>query len=171
MSTENEIPTDTPFAIEFSKLTDDEVHAFTRHVRVKAVGDVLTSCQGKAPSETGDRIFLTNMLNGLDSQANASKRLVADKNAADSSSAMISAVLDGINKLTAFTSTDPNLKDINPAPERAMLGNEFQTPAIVPGELDVVTPQLDYSSFMISQGKDPDSLGSQANAPVEEDEF
>lgn len=147
-----------PAVLDLPNMSDDQVLAFTRGVRVVVVNDLMKG--GAVSGENSDRILLTNMLNGLDSQANASRRLLADKNTADASSATIAALLMAVDKNTIFSRPDPTATVITEAD--ITLPASMATPDMVPGEMDVVTQQLDYSTFMINNGQDPDSLGSKA---------
>lgn len=145
-------------AIVLPNLTPDQALALAQGVRVVVINDLMKG--GTVSGENSDRILLTNMLNGITSQANAAKRLEADKNTADASSATIAALLAAVDKNTIFSRADPTATVITEAD--ITLPASMPTPEMVPGEMDVVTPQLDYATFMTNNGRDPDSLGSKA---------
>lgn len=139
-------------------MSDDEVLAFTRGVRVTVVTELMKPASPGAPlipQETGDRILLTNMLNGLDSQAMNSKKIAADQKNNDNMSAVVAVLLRDINKNTIFQGDAGEIVDVQ---TRVVPGTIPDMPAL-PGEMDVAPPQLDYASFVRSQGKDVDQLG------------
>lgn len=141
-------------------LSDDEVLAFTRGVRVKVVNVLMTPASPGAPAipqDTGERIFLTNMLNGLDSQAMGSKKLAADERNADNTAAVVAELLRTMNKNTAFQGT-PAPGQIIDVDAHVVPHSIGDMPAL-PGEMDVAPPQLDYASFVRSQGRDVDQIG------------
>lgn len=154
-------------------MTDDEVLYYTRGVRVKMVTSLMTPASPGAPigpQETGDRIFLTNMLNGLDSQAINLKKVAAEQKNADNTAAVVAELLRGINKNTAFTPLG-NQSDIIDVSMRVVPPSILDMPSL-PGEMDVTPPQLDYATFVRSQGKDIDQIGKNAVHPeavVEDD--
>lgn len=155
--------TDVTPAIVLPNLTPDQALAMAQGVRVLVINDLMKG--GAVSGENSDRILLTNMLNGMTSQASAAKRLEADKNNADASAATIAALLSAVDKTTIFSRPGDNAQVITDAD--ITISNNVPTPDMVPGELDVVTAPMDYSTFMINNGRDPDSLGSKAI--VEED--
>lgn len=147
-----------PTGLELSTLTDDEVIAFTRGVRVRVVNDLFKA--GAVSGDNSDRNLLANMLNGLDSQAISSKRIVAEQKTTDTSAVVIAALLANLDKTKIFTASaaDQNIIDV----ESRVIPNTIPNPIMLPGEMDVDSPQMDYLSFVKSQGKDADSLGRNA---------
>lgn len=148
--------------IELSALSDDEVLAFTRGVRVKVVQQLFTA--EAISGDTSDRNLLVNMLNGLDSQAISSKRIVAEKDIADMTSASIATLISQIDKKTIFSGNGNNNGEITDVEFRACLPADLPNPETVPGEMAVVTGQMDYVTFMRNNGKDADALGASAVA-------
>lgn len=146
--------------IPLSSMGDDEVLAFTRSVRVKVVEQLFTG--GGVSGENSDRNLLVNMLNGLDSQAINSKRIIAEKDVADTSASVIAALISQIDKKSIFTGAPGG--EVTDVEFRACIPNDIPNPATVPGEMDVVTGQMDYATFMRNNGKDADALGASAVA-------
>jgi hypothetical protein len=148
------------------QMSDDEVLNFTRGIRVTVVKDLMVS--NKAPTETGDRILLTSMLKDLDMQALSSKKISSDEKKADSTAAVVAELLRSINKNTAFASLDEG--NIIDSTARVVPASILDMPAL-PGEMDVAPPQLDYNSFVRSQGRDVDQLGKDVVHPESEDDM
>lgn len=153
------------------QMNDDEVLAYTRGIRVKVVQEVMAS--GKAPTETGDRILLSDMLKGLESQALASKKIASDEKKADNTAAVVAEILRKIDKNTAFSSLAGNGQVIE---GEIVDASSFVVPASIPdmpalpGEMDVAPPQMDYNTFVRSQGRDVDQLGKDARHPESEED-
>lgn len=169
---QDQIPAQTGAAPQLSNMSDDEVLAYTRGVRIKVVQELMTPASPGAPGipqETGDRMFLTNMLNGLDSQAVNSKKIASEQRNADNTAAVVAELLRNLNRNTAFTpvgGSDPNTIDVD---ARVLPPSMPDVPAL-PGEMDVAPPQLDYASFVRSQGKDIDQLGKDVVHPESQED-
>lgn len=153
-------------------LSDDEVLAFTRGVRVTVASKLMATMvtQGGIGGDNSDRILLTNMLNGLDSQAINNKKIAADQKNSDNMAATVAELLRTVNRQTAFTiPTNGSVTDVNVS-ECVVPSDIADIPAL-PGEMDVAPPQLDYASFVRSQGKDVDQIGKDVkHAEAEEDD-
>lgn len=148
-------------------LSDDDVLAFTRGIRVKVVNSLMTG--GAVSGENSDRILLTNMLAGLDSQAMGSKRLQQDQKNSDNAAVIVAELLRNIDKNKAFQLTpgaDGSIIDV----EARVVPHSIPDMPAVPGEMDVNPPQLDYASFVRSQGKDADQLGKDFKHEEAEDD-
>ncbi|BAW19025.1 hypothetical protein [Ralstonia phage RP12] len=137
-------------------MSDDDVLAFTRGVRVKVVKQLVTEVG--CSSDNSDRNLLVNMLNGLDNQAINSKKIAADQKNNDNMAAVVAEMLRTVNKQTAFTiPTNGEVIDVDVSTR--VVGHEVADIPALPGEMDVSPPQLDYATFVRSQGKDIDQLG------------
>ncbi len=148
-----------------ANMSDDEVLQFTRGIRVKVVNQLMTN--GAVSDENSDRILLTNMLSGLDSQAINSKRLAAEQKNNDNMAGVVAELLRGINRNAPFKlNPNSNIVDV----EARVVPNTIGDVPALPGEMDVAPPQLDYASFVRSQGKDVDQLGKDAKHPESQDE-
>jgi hypothetical protein len=144
-------------ALPLSTLSDDDTLALTRGIRVNVIHELMP--QGKLPGDNSDRITLNNMLEGLDRQAMGSKRLLADQKSADNTAILMSELLRGLNKSTAFQGIHlPGHNNTIDVEARVVPASVPNMPAL-PGEMDVAAPQLDYASFVRSQGKDADQIG------------
>lgn len=152
---------------DISSMTDDEVLAYTRGVRVKVVQSLVKT--GEVSPDNSDRILLTNMLNGLDSQALNSKKISADQKNADNTAAVVAELLRTINKNTAFTPLGGNSDNIIDVSARVVPNSIPDIPAL-PGEMDVAPAQMDYATFVRSQGRDIDELGKNHNHPEAADD-
>lgn len=152
-------------------MNDDDVLAYTRGIRVKIVQKITTNVEsGGMPVDNGQANLLTNMLNGLDSQAMGNKRLAQEQRNNDNTAAVVAELLRSIDKNKAFQLTpdqDPNIVDV----EAKVVPLDAMPVAALPGEMDVAPPQLDYASFVRGQGRDVDSIGkNQKHAEADEDE-
>lgn len=147
--------TGNPLIDQLPDMDDDQVLRFTRGVRIRAVNEMIANPQ--LSQETSDRIFLKDMLSGLDSQAISKKRLLQDQKNNDNMAAVVAELLRTVDKNTAFRAPlgTENVIDI---PMREVPRDIPDIPAL-PGEMDVCPPQLDYASFVKSQGRDVDELG------------
>jgi hypothetical protein len=156
---------------ELPPLNDDDVLQFTRGIRVKVIRQITDSVETKGMGADGsEKNLLVNMLNGLDSQALGNKRLQQDQKNNDNSAAIVAELLRAVNKNTAFTvslNEDSEVIDVSARVVPPTIGD---IPAL-PGEMDVAPPQLDYASFVRSQGKDIDQLGKNVkHEEAEEDD-
>lgn len=150
------------------QMSDDEVLAYTRGVRIQVVQEVMAS--GKAPSETGDRILLSDMLKGLESQALASKKIASDEKQNSNTAAVVAELLRSIDKNTAFTSLGGGKGgEIIDVTAQVVPSYIPDMPAL-PGEMDVAPPQMDYNTFVRSQGKDVDQIGKDVKHQEAEDD-
>lgn len=151
------------------QMSDDEVLAYTRGIRIKVVQDVMAD--GKAPTETGDRILLSDMLKGLESGALASKKIASDEKQNSNTAAVVAELLRNIDKNTAFTA--PNGATYNgeivDVTARMVPLSIPDIPAL-PGEMDVAPPQMDYNTFVRLQGKDVDQIGKDVKHQEAEDD-
>ena len=135
-------------------MSDDETLTFTRGVRIKVVQSLFSA--GAVSGENSDRILLTNMLNGLDTQAVNSKKIQADAKAGDNAAVIVAELLRTIDKRTLFQGAQgAPVVDV----ESRMLPNNIPETVMLPGEMSVAPPQMDYNSFVQSQGKDVDQIG------------
>lgn len=146
-------------------MSDDDVLAFTRGIRVKVVNSLMTG--GAVSGENSDRILLTNMLAGLDSQAMNSKRLAQDQKNSDNAAVIVAELLRNIDKNSAFQ-VIPQAGQIIDVEARVVPPSIADMPAL-PGEMDVNPPQLDYASFVRAQGKDVDQIGRDVKHQEAED--
>lgn len=140
-------------------MSDDDVLAYTRRMRIKVVKDLTAT--GSVSGENSDRILLTNMLKDLDSQALNSKKLTQDQKNNDNTAAVVAELLRTIDKNKAFTPLGDGSARTVDVEARVVPHSIGDIPAL-PGELDVTPPQLDYATFVRSQGKDADQLGKDA---------
>jgi hypothetical protein len=149
-------------------LSDDDVLAFTRGIRVQVVNSLMTG--GAVSGENSDRILLTNMLSGLDSQALNSKKLLNDQKSADNAAVIVAELLRNIDKNRAFQIAPGGMPDghIIDVEARVVPPTIPDMPA-VPGEMDVNPGQLDYASFVRAQGKDVDQIGKNVKHQEAED--
>ena len=155
-------------AAPLPQMSDDEVLAYTRGIRIKVVQEVMAS--GKAPSETGDRILLSDMLKGLESQALSSKKIESDNKRADNAAVVVAEILRSIDKNTAFTNlAGGHGGEIIDVAAQVVPMSIPDIPAL-PGEMDVAPPQMDYATFVRSQGKDVDQLGKDVKHQESDDE-
>lgn len=141
-------------------MSDDDVLAFTRGVRVKVANklmDTMVTASGIG-GDNSDRILLTNMLNGLDSQAINNKKISADQKNSDNMAATVAELLRNVNRQTAFT-IPANGDVIDVDVTKCIVPSSVADIPALPGEMDVAPPQLDYATFVKSQGKDIDQLG------------
>lgn len=139
-------------------MNDDEVLAYTRGIRVKVVQTITSNPESKGmPVDNGQANLLVNMLNGLDSQAINNKRIAADQKNTDNMAATVAELLRTVNRNTAFTveQVPGQVVDV----EARVLPPTIPDVVAMPGEMDVAPPQLDYTSFVRSQGKDVDTIG------------
>lgn len=158
---QNEIaPADT-------QMNDDEVLSYTRGIRIGVVKELMAG--NKSPTETGDRILLTSMLKDLDVQALSSKKLATDEKRADNTAAIVAELLRNIDKRTMFTTTHDELENVIDT-AACVVPNTIPDMPALPGEMDVNPPQLDYASFVRSQGKDVDQLGRDTNHPEDKED-
>lgn len=147
-----------------ANMTDDQVLAFTRGFRVKVINQLMPG--DAVPGENSDRIMLTQMLSGLDSQAINSKRIAADQKNSDNTAAVVAELLRGINRNAPFKLNSNNIVDV----DTRVVPNTIGDMPALPGEMDVAPPQLDYASFVRSQGKDVDQLGKDVKHAESDDE-
>lgn len=161
---DEQIPAQNGGIPDVSGMSDDDVLNFTRGVRVKVVQDLTKG--GAVSGDNSDRILLTNMLNGLDTQAINNKKIAADEKSNDNAAAIVAELLRTVNKATLFTPEEGH-KGIIDVEARVVPRTISDIPAL-PGELDVAPPQMDYASFVRSQGKDIDQLGRDAQHPEAE---
>lgn len=150
-------------------MNDDDVLAYTRGIRVKVIQKITTNTETHGmPVDNGQANLLTNMLNGLDSQAMGNKRLAQDQRNADNTAAVVAELLKTIDKNKAFQLQpgDPSVVDVEARVVPAHIGD---VPGL-PGEMDVSPPQLDYASFVKSQGRDIDTIGASVKHSEAEDE-
>lgn len=155
-------------AAPLPQMSDDEVLAYTRGIRIKVVQEVMAS--GKAPTETGDRILLSDMLKGLESQALSSKKIESDNKRADNAAVVVAEILRSIDKNTAFTNlAGGHGGEIIDVAAQVVPMSIPDIPAL-PGEMDVAPPQMDYATFVRSQGKDVDQLGKDVKHQESNDE-
>ncbi len=108
--------------------------------------------------DNGQANLMTNMLNGLDSQAINNKRLAQDQKNTDNAAVVVAELLRTINKNSAFAVPINEAETID-VEARVVGRQEVGDIPALPGEMDVSPPQLDYASFVRSQGKDIDQLG------------
>lgn len=150
-------------------MSDDDILAYTRGIRVKVVNSLMTG--GAVSGENSDRILLTNMLSGLDSQALNSKKLAADQKNSDNAAVIVAELLRNIDRNSAFQIApgavpQGHIIDI----DARVVPNSIPDMPAVPGEMDVNPAQLDYTSFVRSQGKDVDQLGRDVTHQEAEDD-
>lgn len=145
---------------EIPPMSDDEVIAFTRQVRVK----IVTAISSKKPEEleNSDKNLLTNMLNGLDSQALGNKRVAAEQKSADNAAVIVAELLRSVGQNAPLPT--PREGEVIDVTTRVVPPTIADVPAL-PGEMDVAPPQLDYASFVRSQGRDADQLGKDVSHP------
>lgn len=155
---EEQAPAQNGALPQLSDMTDDDVFKFTRGIRVSVVTDLMVG--GKVSGENSDRILLTNMLNGLDTQATNSKKLASDQKNSDNAAVIVAELLRNINKNTAFQ-VSPSDRDAVDVSFR-VVPSTIRDVIAMPGEMDVAPAQLDYASFVRSQGKDVDDMGKNA---------
>jgi hypothetical protein len=148
-------------------MSDDDVLKYTRGIRVTVVKELMS--ENKAPVETGDRIMLTTLLKDLDSQAFSSKKLAFEEKKADSTAAVVAELLRSINKNTAFTVGSDINNSIVDITAQVVPSSILDVPAL-PGELEVSPPQMDYNTFVRSQGKDVDQIGRDVVHPEKDDD-
>lgn len=145
---------------ELPEMNEDEVIKFTRGVRLKAIGEIVSKNANNMPTETSDRIFFTNLLNGLDSQAMNVKKIAAEQKNADNTAGIIAELLHGLDKKSVFRNTGEVI-DVTARVLPTSLPDAIQNP----GEMEVAPPQLDYATFVKSQGRDPDLIGAHSDHP------
>lgn len=140
-------------------MSDDDTLAFARNLRVKIIGQLMPGAE--VPGDNSDRIMLGQMLSGLESVAIGSKRIQADQKNADNTAAVVAELLRTMDKNSLFQTqpTDGSNRIID-VPMREVPSSITDIPAL-PGEMDVAPPQLDYASFVRSQGKDVDQIGKE----------
>lgn len=139
-----------------SQMSDDDILALTRGIRVKVINNLMPGPE--TPGDNSDRIMLTNMLEGLDRQAMGSKKLKQDQTNNNNTSAVVAEILRTIDKDRAFKLNPGSNTDVIDVNVKVVPSSINDIPAL-PGEMDVTPPQLDYASFVRSQGKDVDQLG------------
>lgn len=163
LTTQNEPPSDN------GDLSDDDVLAFTRRFRVNVVHKLMPGAD--VPGDNSDRIMLNQMLEGLDRQAMGVKKLKQDQTAANNSAAVVAELLRAMDKNSAFriSPTDAQNGNIIEGDMRVVPSTISDIPAL-PGEMDVSPPQLDYNSFVRSQGRDVDQIGRDVKHNESEDE-
>jgi hypothetical protein len=148
-----------------ANMTDDQVLAYTRGLRVKVINTLMPG--DAVPGDNSDRIMLSQMISGLESQAISSKRIAADQKNSDNTAAVVAELLRGINRNSPFKlNPNSNIVDVD---ARVVPNTVPDIPAL-PGEMDVAPPQLDYASFVRSQGKDVDQLGKDVRHAESDDE-
>lgn len=153
LAAQNEPPSDD------GDLSDDDVLAFTRRFRVNVIHKLMPGAD--VPGDNSDRIMLTQMLEGLDRQAMGSKKLKQDQTSANNSAAIVAELLRTLDKDSAFKLAPPpgaansNITDV----DFRVVPSTVPDVVALPGEMDVAPPQLDYNSFVRSQGKDVDQIG------------
>jgi hypothetical protein len=152
-------------------MNDDDVLAYTRGIRVKVIQKITSNTETQGmPVDNGQANLLTNMLNGLDSQAMGNKRLAQEQRNNDNTAAVVAELLRSIDKNKAFQlapGDDPDTVDV----EARVVPREITDAQAMPGEMDVAPPQLDYASFVRSQGRDIDTIGKDVkHAEADEDE-
>ncbi len=129
-------------------LTEDQVLAYTQNKR-KTIVDVLME-NNRIPADRGEMALLVQALDGLDRAALGSKRIKADEKASEvtaGSAAAIARLLTELGSRNKHSVDD--ITDAVPR-EAPVLGNHIPDPVLVPGEIDVAGPQLDYESFTAS---------------------
>lgn len=141
---------------ELPQMTEDQVLAFTRGIRIQVASSLMAG--GAVSGENSDRILLTNMLNGLDSQATNIKKIAADQKNADNAAVIVAELLRTINKQTMFQGVPGNTNQVIDVEARVVPNIIPDIPAL-PGEMEVSPPQMDYTTFVRSQGKDVDQIG------------
>ncbi len=139
-----------------SEMGPDEVMAYTQNVRKHVVEQIVGG--GKFPTEAADKSLLLSALKDMDAQEINKKRLVIEQKGADNDAAFVAGVLRHIDPKTAFRAAQPGEGQIVDAASR-VLPASVPDPVVLPGEGDVNPGQMDYQSFMISQGSDPAELG------------
>ena len=150
-------------------MTDDDVLAYTRKLRMKVITNIMPT--DVVPGDNSDRIMLTQMIEGLDRQAMGSKKLKQDQTASNNSAAIVAELLRGLDKNKVFqvsnAGQNSNVTDVD---FRVVPSTIPDIPAL-PGEMDVAPPQLDYNSFVRSQGKDVDQIGKNVTHAEADDDF
>lgn len=151
-----------------SQMSDDDVLAYTRGLRVNIITKLMPGPE--VPGDNSDRITLTNMIEGLDRQAMGSKKLKQEQNTANNSAQVMSEILRQLDRNTAFRN---NVIDVvAETVEPKVIPSDIENINALPGELDVAPPQLDYNSFVRSQGNDPDQIGKEIkHAEADEDDM
>lgn len=130
------------------ELSEDQVLARTRGVRLKIVGSLTKTEQG-FPADPDDAKLLVKVLDGLDKSALTTKRMKVDEAIAQGTAAsgkeLVAALLSRVSH--AYNGA------VTVVLEAPTLGSEIPDPELLPGEMDVGTKQLDYTTFMEQNGR------------------
>ena len=125
-------------------ITDDQVLAYTQDHRKKIV-DLLFK-EG-VPEDTADMKLALLAMDGMDKAALGKKRIIVDSktNANQEMAAGLIAKL-----LTAASNVPQNKIIINSNIPAPVLGADIPDPILVEGEMDTLTKQQTYDSFILA---------------------
>lgn len=128
---------------------DDELLKRNQEIRKKLVDKIVGPDFSKVPVDKTEATLLNNLLEGMDRQILARKKLKADeKNAntlANSSTGLMAELLKKVMPATLMNQTP------NPSIEPPVVPDNLVELTLVPGETDVGIQVGDYNTFMSKQ--------------------
>lgn len=163
------VPTVGAQAGALPPMSDDDLQQLTRSIRIGVITKITTNpaTQGM-PQDKTEAALLSNMLNGLDAQVINNKRLAQEQRNNDNTAVIVAEMLRTVNKQTAFQVRADGTTDVVDVAAK-VVPTDIGDVQAVPGEMDVAPPQLDYASFVRSQGKDVDEMGKDVKHAEAED--
>jgi hypothetical protein len=123
---------------------EDSDLEYTRMMRKKLVDDITTN-GSKMPADIKDRSILLQALDGMDRAALTKKKIASDEGINDKQvmAAEIIAQIFNTKNLKENRTADDFIEG-----EIRVLDDNLEIPVINPGELDAVTPAIDYNAFV-----------------------
>lgn len=153
-----EVVQDTPVNTEEEVIppipSEDQIHAYVHHHRVKLVKHL--TAKNQMPASPQEQVVLLAALKDMDGSANARKRLAVDAANGDitaGATAVIAKLLTTMGN-NAKGSEPPPIVPGRAAPK---LGSDVPAPVLLDGETATTLPQQSYATFMSTHTPDPDA--------------
>lgn len=124
--------------------SDNQVLDRTRNLRLKIVDKLAP--EGNIPDNEDNTKLLLNVLNDLDRQALSNKKIETEANTVNTAATATEIIADVFARVNGQRIFEKGDREI-PLIEGALCDDV----TIVPGELDEVSPETDYNSFMERQ--------------------
>ncbi len=134
---------------EFIPMTDDQQLVYTQRIRRSFVDNAVKN-NVLLNGDRADKALLLQTLNDMDRSALSNKKIKSDtaNGALNGQAAMIVASM-----LERMSSSAMREKAVPAITKPQELPSDFPAPDLVPGEVDIAAPTMNYKSFMAEQNK------------------